>query len=144
MQNYYPKTTFFTCCLCPNVTPSDIKPNINLEQEKLVCVCVCVYTWKLRIYYVTCSLSIPRWRSQWWRTPLMILASGSQLSQKQRNCQDGNQQSSCAMAFPSWRMISGLGLESPERSKSTFYSNELQGCRRIVCIHFPVYISTRV
>lgn len=36
MQNSYPKTTFFTCVLCPNITPSDMKPNINLEQEKPV------------------------------------------------------------------------------------------------------------
>ena len=36
MELFDPKTTLFTSCLRTNITPLDIKPNINLEQEKLV------------------------------------------------------------------------------------------------------------
>ena len=36
MELFDPKTTLFASCLRTNITPLDIKPNINLEQEKLV------------------------------------------------------------------------------------------------------------
>lgn len=61
------------------------------------------------IHYYINSWSILMWKSQWWRTPLMILAKESLTSQKQRRCLDGNPKLSCAMAFLSWRKISVPG-----------------------------------
>lgn len=74
------------------------------------------------------------WRSQWWKTPQMILAKGSLTSQKQRSCLDGNRRSSFVMAFPSWRTISGSDLLSPERTELNWtelhYLYTIKSCRQ--------------
>lgn len=72
-------SVYVTGFLCANITLET--KNINLDGEKLVLITMETEM----LYYVTCSLSILKWRSQWWRTHQTILAKESQISPRQRS-----------------------------------------------------------